>query len=302
MPADITALFARRPPRRPLLLDAAMGSALIARGLARGRPPEAWNLERPEVVEAVHAHHLAAGSEVIQTNTFGGNELVLATHGLTTKMEALNRAGVRIARRAAEAAGGIPRIVAGSMGPSGELLAPAGSADPDVLTEVFAGQAATLESAGADMLAVETMTDLREALCALRGALSATGLPVTVCLNFERNEQGFFTLMGDRLEGAVARLADAGATAVGANCSGGSEALLEATPGLVRASPVPVIVKPSAGLPEVSEEGLVYRQDPQAFARDLAAAGRLGAAAVGGCCGTDHRFVAALAAQLALVD
>ncbi|HJN77750.1 MAG TPA: homocysteine S-methyltransferase family protein [Myxococcota bacterium] len=289
MGVDLAAVLAAPP----VLLDGGMGSALIARGLRQGRPPELWNIERPEQVEEVHAAYIAAGSDVVQTNTFGGNEIALANCGLAERMEELNRAAVQIARAAAG-----DRIVAGNIGPSGELLPPVGTADPALLKAAFARQAAALESAGADMLAIETMTDLREALCALEGALEATGLPVTVCLSFDRKRRGFFTMMGDRLEEAAAVLADAGATAVGANCSVGSEVLLEATALLVAASSVPVIIKPNAGLPEVTPEGLVYRQEPGAFARDMAAAARLGAAAIGGCCGTDERFIAALARAL----
>lgn len=300
MPLDLARLLAERPPGRPLRLDGGMGSALIAKGLKQGQPPERWNIEHPDRVEAVHASYVAAGAEVIQTNTFGGNLLVLAQHGLDGQMAEINAAAVRIARRAVgQATHPVPRLVAGNIGPSGQLLSPVGDADPDALTESFARQAAALEAAGADLLAIETMTDLREALCALRGALAATSLPVTVCLTFDRKKRGFFTLMGDRLEDAVKRLAEAGATAVGANCSVGSAVLLEATPLLVATCPVPVIVKPNAGLPELTADGLVYRQEPEAFARDMAAAARIGAAAVGGCCGTDARFIAALSALLA---
>lgn len=299
MPLDLHALLSR--PGRPLLLDGGMGSALIARGLGSGQPPERWNLEHPDRVEEVHAGYFNAGCEVVQSNTFGGNELVLGNHGLAERMEEICRAAVGIARRAAaqaEASDGVARYVAGNIGPSGQMLAPVGAADPDVLTEAFARQAAALEAAGADFLAIETMTDLREAQCALRGAREATALPVTVCLTFDKKKRGFFTLMGDRMEDAAQRLADAGATAVGANCSVGSEVLLEATPLLVAACPLPVIIKPNAGLPEVTAQGLVYRQEPEAFARDIAAAARLGAGSVGGCCGTDARFLAAVAGLL----
>lgn len=292
---DLAGLLAARTPGRPLLLDGAMGSALIARGLAQGQPPERWTLERPDQVEEVHRLHLAAGSAVIQSNTFGANDLALARHGLGGRMVELNAAAVRIARRAAEQAAardGVPRWVAGNIGPA---AAPVGEADPDHVTAVFGRQAAALEAAGADSLSIETMYDLREALWALRGALRATDLPVTVCLTIGRTDRGFSTPAGDRMEDAARSLAAAGATAVGLNCSVGSAVLLDATPLLVAACPVPVIIKPNAGLPEVTSRGLLYRQEPEAFARDMAAAASLGAAAVGGCCGTDDRFIAALA-------
>jgi len=282
-----------------VLLDGGMGSALIARGLTAGGCSELWNVERPDDVLAVHAGYLAAGSVAIQTNTFGGSALALASHGLASEMEALNRAGACIARRAVEKHGAAGRIVAGNIGPSGRFLPPVGDADPDELTDAFAAQAAALSAAGVDYLAIETMIDIEEALCALRGARRATDLPVTVCLTFEKRPRGFFTVMGNSLQKAARILADAGADAVGANCSIGSDAMLEACPLLSEASPVPVIVKPNAGLPEMKDGRPAYRQSPEDFARDVAAMARLGARAVGGCCGTDELFIAALAKELA---
>jgi methionine synthase I (cobalamin-dependent) len=282
-----------------VLLDGGMGSALIARGPTGGGCSELWNVERPDDVLAVHAGYLAAGSVAIQTNTFGGSAPALDSHGLAREMEALNHAGARIARRAVEEHGGGGRIVAGNIGPSGRFLPPVGDADPDELADAFAAQAAALAVAGVDYVAIETMIDIEEALCALRGARRATDLPVTVCLTFEKRPRGFFTVMGNALQEATQILADAGADAVGANCSIGSDAMLEACSLLCAASPVPVIAKPNAGLPEVKDGRPVYRQTPQDFARDVAAMAGLGVRAVGGCCGTDESFIAALAKELA---
>ena len=282
-----------------VLLDGGMGSALIARGLAGGGCTELWNVERPDDVLAVHAGYLAAGSVAIQTNTFGGSALALAGHGLASEMQALNHAGARIARRAVEEHGAGGCMVAGSMGPSGRFLPPVGEADPGQLTDTFAAQAAALCAGGVDYVAIETMIDVEEALCALRGARRATDLPVTVCLTFEQRPRGFFTAMGNPLQEAARILAEAGADAVGANCSIGSAAMLAACSLLTAASPVPVVVKPNAGLPEMEDGQPVYRQSPRDFARDVAAMARLGARAVGGCCGTDERFIAALASELA---
>jgi 5-methyltetrahydrofolate--homocysteine methyltransferase len=281
-----------------LLLDGGMGSSLIARGLASGGSTALCNLERPDLVSSIHAGFLAAGSEVIQTNTFGGNLIALESHGLAAKAEEINLAGARVAL---DAAGGASSdaLVAGSIGPSGTFLPPVGNADPDKLTEVFSAQAADLEAGGVDYLSIETMTDIDEALCALRGSLSSTRLAVTVCLTFEKKRRGFFTIMGNRLEEAPRILADAGAAAVGANCSMDSGAMGEACVLLLEASPVPVVIKPNAGLPEIDEGRPVYLQDPSVFAEDLSRMARLGAAAVGGCCGADSIFIASLRQALA---
>jgi len=192
-----------------VLLDGGMGSALIARGLTGGGCSELWNVERPDDVLAVHAGYLAAGSVAIQTNTFGGSAPALAGHGLASEMEALNRAGAGIARRAVEEHGAGGRIVAGNIGPSGRFLPPVGDADPAELTDAFAAQAAALADGGVDYVAIETMIDIEEALCALRGARRATDLPVTVCLTFEQRPRGFFTVMGNPLLAATHILADA---------------------------------------------------------------------------------------------
>jgi methionine synthase I (cobalamin-dependent) len=279
---------------RVVLLDGGMGASIIARGLEPGTSAELWNVEHPDAVREIHAEYIAAGSDVIQTNTFGGSLFVLERHGLADRTEELNSAAARIAREAA----GPDRLVAGDIGPSGLFLQPVGDADPAALEEGFARQAGALAEGGADYISIETMMDLQEALCALRGALKATSLPVTVCVTFDRKKRGFFTMMGNSPADCLNTLADAGAAAAGANCSIGSDAMLELCPQLVEAARLPLIVKPNAGLPDTEDGRPVYRQDPADFARDQAAAVRLGARAVGGCCGTDARFIAALKKEL----
>jgi 5-methyltetrahydrofolate--homocysteine methyltransferase len=296
--------FVDRIARGGLLLDGGMGSALIDRGLILGQCPELWNLERPDDVLEIHASYLAAGSDIIQTNTFGGNAVALGRHGLAEQMAAINRRAVELARVAIEqtcatlGTNADELYVAGDIGPSGLSLPPVGDADPAVLEDAFAEQAAALEDGGADTISIETMVDLQEALCALRGAQRSTTLPTTVCLTYEKRPRGFFTIMGDRPDEAVRILEGAGATAVGANCSISSDVMFELAPVLTAAAGVPVILKPNAGMPRLEGARAVYDQDPGDFARDVAVMVQRGAAAVGGCCGTDHRFIAALSAAL----
>ncbi len=284
---------------RTVLLDGGMGSGLIAMGLQSGGCPELWNLERPDLVQKIHGNYYEAGSDVVQTNTFGGSALALRRHALAEKMESLNLAAAAIARQAADR---MPdpseRYVAGNIGPSGLFLPPVGNAEPAELEDAFAAQASVLAKGGVDYISIETMTDLKEALLALEGVRRMTDLPVTVCLTFEMKKRGFFTMMGNSPRDAAASLVDAGADAVGANCSVESKAMLEACPLFFEGSSVPVVLKPNAGLPEM-ERGLpVYRQDPADFARDVAAMADMGARAVGGCCGTDRHFIAALRREL----
>lgn len=279
---------------RVVILDGGLGSSLIALGLESGRNPTLWNLEQPDRVREVHAAFIASGSDVIHSNTFGANRFVLKNHGLEDRMEEINLAAARVAREAA----GEDRLVAGNMGPSGLLLEPLGEAEPAALEAGFSHQAAALEAGGVDYLSVETMMDLNEAVCALRGALSATRLAVTVSMTFDRKKRGFFTMMGNTPETCMKTLADEGAAAAGANCSIGSDDMVGLCPHLLEASGIPVIVKPNAGLPAIEDGRPVYEQDPEDFTRDIAAMVRLGARAVGGCCGTDARFIAAVKAEV----
>jgi 5-methyltetrahydrofolate--homocysteine methyltransferase len=285
--------FVERLARGTVLLDGGLGSALVELGLTGGAAAEIWNLERPDAVRSVHAAYYGAGSDVVHTNTFGANRLALERHGLSQRMADINRAGARLAKEAArDLTDG--RFVAGDIGPSGRFLPPVGEVTEAELESAFAEQAAVLFEAGVDVIAIETMPDVREAMCAVRGALQTTSLPVMACLTYERKKRGFFTIMGDRPAESCRELAEAGASAVGANCSIESPDMLELAAILLEASPVPVITQPNAGVPELNGTRTTYRQRPEDFARDMAAVATLGASAVGGCCGTDPSFIRAL--------
>jgi 5-methyltetrahydrofolate--homocysteine methyltransferase len=278
-----------------VLLDGGMGTALMKQGLPAGTPGELWNLERPDAVRAVHAQYLEAGSEVVQTNTFGGTTLRLESHGLKDRFEDINLAGARLAREAA----GDDRLVAGNLGPTGRMMPPLGDLDEEDLEEAYTAEAAVLLRGGVDYLSIETLLGLEEALAALRGA--RRGAPdsiITVCLVFEKKKRGFFTPMGDAPGEAARRLSEAGADMVGANCSMGSREMLEMAPEMIAGAGVPVVMKPNAGLPDMEGTQTVYRQSPEDFAADVAAMAKAGARAVGGCCGTNERFIAALKQRL----
>lgn len=290
----MTDSIAERLAQGVVLLDGGMGSQLIARGLESGTSPELWNVERPDDVRAVHESYIAAGSDVVQTNTFGGNPFVLEKHCLDQMMKTISLAAARVARDAA----GEKNLVAGDIGPSGLLLPPVGTADAKALEEGFGLQAAALAEGGVDYIAIETMMDLNEALCAIRGAQSTTDLPVTVCMTFDRKKRGFFTMMGNSPEECALALVGEGAVAVGANCSVGSDVMLELCQILVSATDHPIIVKPNAGQPALEEGRPTYRQPPEDFANDVMAMVRSGAKAIGGCCGTDDRFITVLRKKL----
>ena len=285
-------------PGPPLRLDGGLGSMLIDRGLKSGSPPELWSTERPDDLLAVHQAYAQAGAEAIHTNTFGANPIRLAAFGLADRCEELNRAAVEVARRAGAG------FVVADVGPTGEYLPPVGKGCLDAWREAFTEQARVLANAAPDAVHVETMSDLREALVALDALRDAAPqLPVIVSLTFDRKKRGFFTVMGDRPAASFARLAEHGAAAVGANCSITSPDMLdlarETLPELSRLSaPPPLVLQPNAGQPRLTTHGVVYDQSPDEFARDAAAMAAAGARAIGGCCGTDPHFIAALCQRL----
>jgi len=288
--------LARRLQRGVLLLDGGLGTMLISRGLPPGQAPEAWLLAHPERVREVHQRYVAAGCHLVHTASFGGSRPKLAAAGLGEEVREVNRRAVALAREVAPEG---EVLVAGDVGPTGRLLPPMGDAVEAELEAAFAEQCSLLAEAGAELLSIETMYDLREALAALRAAL-ATGLPVLCSMTFEAKRRGAFTMVGDPLAASLLALRDAGAHAVGLNCSVTSEPML-AMVAEARAALGPVVAivaQPNAGQPRPTPEGVVYDEDPARFAADLCAMADAGAQLLGGCCGTDDRFLAAARSAL----
>jgi 5-methyltetrahydrofolate--homocysteine methyltransferase len=282
--------------RGPLVADGAMGSALIARGLPAGMPPEAWLLtaEGAAAVGAVHAAHAAAGAGVVLSATFGASAVRLSDGPAAGRTADVCRAAVSIARAAVPA----DCLVAGDVGPTGALLVPYGDLDPGAARAAYAEQATALAAAGVDLLWVETMADLAEARAAVEGAREAApDLPVVATLTFERGR----TLFGDRPEAAAAALAELGVAAVGANCGGGFDAVLDVLPGLRAGAPgLLLVAKANAGRPVAGVDGSVtYPATPADAAAYARRALELGASIVGGCCGTTEAHVAAIASEIA---
>ncbi len=277
---------------RPIVLDGAMGTQLMAAGARPGESFERWaqDPERAETVRAVHRAYRAAGAEILLANSFGANPWRLGG-APASEVETLNRAAVELARGVADLA-----LVAGSMGPSGELLEPLGSLTADAAADGFAAQAAGLAAGGADLLWIETMSDLDEVRAALEGVRrGAPGLPVVVTLTFQRGR----TMMGTTPGEAVAVLRDLGVAAVGANCGAGFTEVENAIAAMRAADPgLPLVAKANAGLPVATAHGVVYPGTPDEAAAHARRVVDLGASLVGGCCGTTPAHVAAIAAAL----
>ena len=278
---------------RVVLLDGGLGSILIATGLPAGVAPEWWNLEHPDRVAEIHRAYVDAGSDVVHANTFGANPLRLAVAGLSGRCREINAAAVAIAREASSGRA----LVAGDVGPTGQMLPPVGNATIEEIREAFHRQVEALVAAGADIISIETMSDLREATAAVDAA-HATGLAVIASMTFEARRRGFFTIMGDPLISSLAALAAAGADAVGCNCTVGSAQMLAMVQAAAPALPVPFAAQPNAGLPRLTPDGVIYDVGSQMFAEDVAAMVAAGARAVGGCCGSTPAFIAEIRRRL----
>ena len=279
--------------RGPLVADGAWGTELQARGLDAGECPDAWNLKHPDKVLEVAAAYVAAGSQVILTNTFRSNRVTLAGHGLADETVAINRAGARLSLEAARGRA----LVFASIGPSGKMLL-TGEATEEQLFSAFQEQAGALASAGVDALLIETMSDIEEARIALRAARS-TGLPVIVSFAFDTGKNKDRTMMGSTPEQVAAAMAEAGADGVGANCGVGISAAVALCKRLRAACSLPLWVKPNAGLPEMVEGVVTYRTGAEEFAARAPELVAAGASFVGGCCGSDPGFIRAVAMGLA---
>ncbi len=273
--------------QRVVLFDGALGTTLMARGLSSGEAPERWNVERPEVVKEVHRAYFSAGSDVVQTNTFGGNRFKLRGKGMEGDLLRINQAGVQLAMDVCPPG----RFVAGDVGPSGELMVPLGSHTVEEMEEVFAEQGQILAETGVDLISIETMFSLEEALAALRGIRGITGLPIFVSMSFDLKPSGFFTLMGESPEACVKALEENGADVLGSNCQLGSREMVDLTREIRSWSKAPVIVQPNAGSPVQREERTMYEQPPEEFAEDIVRIVEEGANVIGGCCGTTPIFI-----------
>ena len=276
----------------PVLTDGAWGTEMQARGLAAGETPDFWNLSHPDRVEQVARAYVDAGSQVVLTNTFRANRIALAKHPDVERITEVNRAGVEISRRAA---GDQARVFA-SIGPCGKLLI-TGEVDEAALHAAFAEQAQALAAGGADAIVVETMSDLAEAGIAVEAA-KATGLPVVACMVFDSGKNRDRTMMGVTPTQAAEELTRIGADAIGANCGTGVEDYIPICASLAAATPLPVWIKPNAGLPELENGEVVYRTTPSEFAANVPKLLEAGARFVGGCCGTSPEFIQAMRREL----
>jgi 5-methyltetrahydrofolate--homocysteine methyltransferase len=274
-----------------LIGDGAMGTMLFERGLKPGDCPEQLNLDKPEWLEEIARLYHDAGADIVETNTFGGSPLKLAQYHLDDRTEFINNAAVAAARRAV----GDRAHVAGSMGPSGQLLEPYGQISQKDMAENFTRQAQALADAGADLFCVETMTDLSEAAIAVQACKTISpATPVCATMTFDATPRGFFTIMGVTVEQAAQGLANAGADLIGSNCGNGIETMIAIAREFKGATSLPLIIQSNAGLPEMAEGRAVYKETPEFMAEKCRELAAIGVSVIGGCCGTTPEHIMAI--------
>ncbi len=274
--------------RGVILLDGAMGTQLSRKGLMS---PGRANLEAPQAVLDVHREYLEAGCDVLITNTLTMNRIYIETHNVGVSVQDVNRAGAELAWQAA----GSDRHVLGDMSSTGQLLEPYGTYTESQFHDAFAEQAEVLAEAGVDGLLIETVFDLREALCALRACKESCRLPVLVSIAFQTDRDGGRTMMGDTAEQCARQLTEAGADAIGANCGDLDPVRMSHVVAVLKAhTAVPALAQPNAGKPKLVGEEAVFDMEPVPFAQGVADCIEAGARIVGGCCGTTPGHIGAV--------
>ena len=271
-----------------LISDGAWGTFLQDKGLAPGECPELWNLERPEDVLAIARSYIDAGSDMIETNSFGGNSFKLSPYGLASKVTEINKAAARISRKAA----GNNRHVLGSLGPTGKILL-MGDVTVEELYEAFREQAVALYEGGADALVIETMSDLDESRAAVKACKENTSAEVLCTMTFEKTaDNTFHTMMGVTPSEMTREMLRAGADIIGANCGNGIQNMI----GIVREirsidNSIPVLIHANAGAPVYQDGKTIYPETPEQMGAYVKTLIDAGANIIGGCCGTTPEHI-----------
>lgn len=276
-----------------LIADGAMGSLLMdrAKELIKGKCPEVINLSRPDILEEVAQLYLDSGAEIIQTNTFGASPLKLSDYHLQDHYQAINQVAVAAVKKVVDG----KAYISASCGPCGKLLKPFGEIEAGVMQDNFTRQLEVLIAAGADIICIETMTDIQEAVLAIQAAKHISPvIPVMATMTYNFTPRGFYTIMGVNIERAARELEAAGADIIGSNCGNGIENMIKIAYTYREYSQLPLIIQANAGLPEMKGEVAVYPESPAFMAEKSKELVQAGVSIIGGCCGTTPEHIRAI--------
>jgi len=279
--------FLQELNKRILIIDGAMGTQLMAKGVRPEDCFDAQNLKNPDIVLSVHKSYIDAGADIIETNTFGANRIKLADYNLIDKVFEINVQAVKIAKAAAKD----KAFVCGSIGPLGKMIDPLGEITFDQAYAAFAEQAKALQEGGADVVSIETMSDLQEMRAAVIAVKNETKLPIIASLTYDDGEK---TIYGTPPEVAVVVLEALGIDVIAANCSTGPEGVLKVAKRYLAATKLPVMVMPNAGMPDLIDNKAVYKMTPKKFGEFAEKFAKLGVRIIGGCCGTTPEHIRAV--------
>ena len=274
-----------------IIFDGAMGTLIMSAGIKSIKSPILLNVEKPDLMVDFHKQYYAAGADVALTNTFSGNPLKLEAEGIEVQMEVLNRQAATLAKAACPEG----KFVAGDIGPSGKTLPPVGDSSPEEMQDAFYRQAKVLIESGVDLMLIETMYSLDEAVAAVHAVRRESDILLAASMTFNLTEMGYYTIMGETVDQCASTLSEAGADIIGANCTLGSPDMIELTKELRAATDKPILIQPNAGKPVTDEDVTYYQQTPSEFAQDLKQIKEAGANMVGGCCGTNPEFIQTMA-------
>ncbi len=278
-----------------MVIDGAMGTMLQQYGLKAGEIPEIWNITHPDIVKEIHSSYLEAGADIILTNTFGANGLKLQKLGYRDRLSEFNKKAVKLAREVADKYREVhqmPIFIAGSIGPSGEILGPCGLIKDEEVYTGYEEQVRVLVSSGIDFILLETFYDLNEISIALKAVKEISDLPVFASMTFDESLK---TIYGISPEKAVKVLFQEGADGVGANCGSGLETLYKVISQMRTMTGAPLLVKPNAGIPYIENNRIIYPATPQEMAEYTEKFIQLKVNIIGGCCGTTSEHIRAMA-------
>jgi 5-methyltetrahydrofolate--homocysteine methyltransferase len=267
---------------KTILFDGGMGSEVFKRGITPGKLPDTLNIEQPEVIFEIHKAYYDAGADMCQSNTFGSSFINLKNYKVEDQIREINMGGLENIKKACPS----NHLIVADIGPSGEFRPPVGKASPDQWISSFEKQAAILAD-GVDLWHIETMSDIEEMKAALEGVRNISKKPIISSMTYKKTKKGFYTIMGDSLEKCVQFQEDRKVDVIGANCTLGSDQMVDLMKELKQLTEKPISIKPNAGQPRIDSNNVaVYEQPIKDFVNDIGEMIQLGAKIVGGCCGT----------------